>query len=157
MRVKVEGLHALEPAAGVEVAVLEQRLELSRAGHRRRAQPVLIVNRHAQSLHHRARVLAETLLARNQRVAVVRVFHGALREIARHADVVVRAEDQARALALEPLAQRFDFFAGRRLLGDQMIEPEHHQRVRVVEDAGVERQLLAGLVNALVDGDWMTR
>ena len=88
---------------------------------------------------------------------MVRVFHGALLEIARHAHIVVRAENQARALALEPLAHRFDFLRGRLLLGDQMIEAEHHQRVGVVENARVDRKLLPRLVDALVDGDWMSR
>ena len=51
---------------------------------------------------------------------------------------------------------RLDLFRGRFLLGDQMIEAEHHQRVGVVEHAGVDRQLLPGLIDALVDGDGMS-
>ena len=51
---------------------------------------------------------------------------------------------------------RFDLLRGRLLLGDQMIEAEHHQRVRVVENARVDRKLLPRLVDALVDGDWMS-
>jgi hypothetical protein len=38
-----------------------------------------------------------------------------------------------------------------------MVEPEHHQRVGVGENAFVDRQLVAGLVNALENGDRMTR
>ena len=93
--------------------------EHSAGRHGGRTQSVLIVNRHTQPLHQRPRVLAEPLLTRNQRVAVVRVFHRALLEIVRHADIVVRAEDQARAFAFEPLAHRFDFLRRRFLLGDQ--------------------------------------
>ena len=52
---------------------------------------------------------------------------------------------------------RFDLLRGRLLLGDQMIEAEHHQRVGVVENAGVDRQLLPRLVDALVHGDGMSR
>ena len=70
---------------------------------------------------------------------------------------MVRAENQARAFALEPLAHGFDFLRRRLLLGDQMIEAEHHQRVRIVENARVDRQLLSRLVDALVDGHGMSR
>ena len=34
-----------------------------------------------------------------------------------------------------------------------MVEPEHHQRVGVGQDPFVDRQLVAGLVDALVDRD----
>ena len=150
MRMEVERLHAFEPAAGVEVAVLDQRLELSGPLDGGRAQAVLIVNRHAEPLHQRPGVLAEPLLTGDERIAVVRVFHRALLEIVRHADVVVRTENQAGAFAREPRADRLDFLGGRFLLGDQMIETEHHQRVGVVENAGVDRQLLTRLIDALV-------
>ena len=112
MRMEVEGLHAFEPAARIEVAVLDQRLKLSGSLDGGRTQSVLIVNRHTQPLHHRPCVLAEPLLTRNQRVAVVRVFHGALFEIVRHAHIVVRAENQARAFAFEPLAHALRFPPG---------------------------------------------
>ena len=36
-----------------------------------------------------------------------------------------------------------------------MIEAEHHQRVRIVENARVDRKFLARLVDALVHGDVM--
>ena len=136
---------------------LIERLQLSGAGDRGRAQAVLVVNRHAEPLHERTRVLAEPLLPRDERVAVVRILHRPLLEVARHADVVVRTEDQARAFACEPLAQRLDFLRGGLLFGDQMIEAEHHQRVRVLEHACVDRQLLPGLVDALIHGDGMSR
>ncbi len=156
MRMEVEGLHAFEPAASIEVAALDQRLKLSGSLDGGRTQSVLIVNRHTQPLHQRPGVLAEPLLTGHERVAVVRVFHGALLEIVRHADIVVRTENQARAFALEPLAHRFDFRRGRLLLGDQVIEAEHHQRVGIVENARVDRKLLPRLVDALVDGDRMS-
>ena len=38
-----------------------------------------------------------------------------------------------------------------------MIEAEHHQRVRVVENARVDRKFLPRLVDALVHGDRMAR
>ena len=36
-----------------------------------------------------------------------------------------------------------------------MVEPEHHERVGVGENAFIDRQLVAGLVDALEDGDRM--
>ena len=38
-----------------------------------------------------------------------------------------------------------------------MIEAEHHQRVRIVEHARIDRQFLTGLIDALVHGDGMPR
>ena len=136
--------------------MLTQRLELSGSLDGGRTQPELIVHGHSEPLHQRPRVLAESLLARHELVAVVRVFHGALLEIVREADIVVRTENQARAFPLEPLADGVDFLRRGLLLGDQVIEAEHHQRVRVLEDARVDRQLLSRLVDALVDGHGMS-
>ena len=72
------------------------------------------------------------------------------------ADVVVRRKQQAGSFALEPLADRLDFLRRRFLLGDQVVQAEHHQRVRVGQHAFVNRQLVAGLVDALEDGDRMS-
>ncbi len=47
-------------------------------------------------------------------------------------------------------ANRFDFLGGRFLFGDQMVETEHHQGVGIVENAGVDRQFLTRLIDALV-------
>ena len=44
---------------------------------------------------------------------MMRVFHRPLLQIVRHADIVVRAENQARAFPLEPLAHGFDFLRRR--------------------------------------------
>ena len=38
-----------------------------------------------------------------------------------------------------------------------MVETEHHQRVGIGEDPLVDRQPVAGLVDALEDGDRVTR
>ena len=51
--------------------------------HDGRTKPELIEDRHVESLHQRARVLAEALLARHEFVAVVRVFHLPLLHVAR--------------------------------------------------------------------------
>ena len=77
VRVEVEGGDAIEQAEPVEVADRRRaaRSGSSRAGDQRRTQPELVDHRHAEPLHQRARVLAEALLARHQRVAVVGVLH----------------------------------------------------------------------------------
>jgi len=38
-----------------------------------------------------------------------------------------------------------------------MIEAEHHQRVRIVENARIDRKFLPRLVDALVHGHGMSR
>jgi len=48
-----------------------------------------------ESLHQRTGVLPEALLARNECVAVVEVFHLALLEVVGKTDIVVRREQQA--------------------------------------------------------------
>jgi hypothetical protein len=80
------------------------------------------------------------------------VLHRPLLEIARHADVVVRTENQARAVAFQPRTQRLDLRRSRILLRHQVVEAKHHQRVRIVEDTRVDRQLLTRLIDALVHG-----
>ena len=99
--------------------------------------------------------MAEALLARHERVAVMEVFHLALLHVAGEADIVVRRKQQAGAFALEPLADGRDFFRCGLLLGNEVVEAEHHQRVGVGQDPFVDRQLVARLVDALEDGDRM--
>ena len=100
---------------------------------------------------------AESLLARDERVAVVVVLHVALLQVVRGADVVVRPENDARSLASEERAQRLDLLGRGLLFGDHMVEPEDHQRVGVGEDPLVDRQFLSGLIDALVDGHGLAR
>ena len=99
--------------------------------------------------------MPEALLARHERITVVEVFHLALLQIVGEADIVVRREQQAGAFALEPLADGRDFLGRGFLLGKQMVESEHHQRVGVGQNPLVDRQLETRLVNALEDGDRM--
>ena len=106
----------------------------------RGAETVAILDGHAESLHQGARVPAEALLARHQRIAVVVVLHVAHLQIVRRADVVVGPEDQAGPFAAEKLPDRLDFFRRGLLLRDHMVETEHEQRVRVGEHPLVERQ-----------------
>ena len=106
-----------------------------------------------ECLHQRACVLAESLLAGHEFVAVVAIFHLPLLRVAGEADVVVRGEQQAGPFALEPLADRVDLARLRFLLGDEVVQAEHHQRVRVGQHPFVNRQPVTGLVDALEHGD----
>ena len=100
MHVKDERVDVLEPAAPVEVVHRRERGRLRRAGKRRGPQPVTVFHRNSQATHQRTRVFAETLLARDQRVAVMEVLHVAHLWVVGDADVVVRTENEARPLAL---------------------------------------------------------
>ena len=97
--------------------------------------------------------MAEALLARHERVAVMEVFHLPLLQVVGEADIVVRREQQAGAFALEPLADGRDFLRRSLLLGKKMVEPEHQERVGVSQNPFVNRQLVAGLVDALEHRD----
>ena len=80
-------------------------------------QPPYVVHWHVERLHHRARVLAEALLPGHQAVAVVFVLDQTLGEVVGEPDVVMRREQQAGALPLEPLRDCGDLLRRGRLLG----------------------------------------
>src|SRR3954454_22644829 len=63
----------------------------------------------------------------------------------------MRREEQASALPLEPLGDRCDLLARWLLLGQEVVESQHHEGVRVGQDAFVDRKLVAGLVDTLED------
>ena len=154
---EVEGRHVLQQAGPVEVAKGGERRDLLRALDDRRPQPALVDDRHAERLHQRTRVLPEALLARHERVAVMEVFHLTLLQVAREPHVVVRREQQTRSFALQPFADRLDLRRLGDLIGGKVVEAEDHQRVRVGEDPLVDRQPVAGLIDALEDGDRESR
>ena len=137
----------------VEVADGGQRRDLLGALDDGGSQPPDVVNGHVERLHQRAGVLAEALLARHEAVAVVFVLDLALAVVVGEADIVVGRQQQAGALPFEPLGDRGDLLGGGFLFGEQMVETEHHQRVGVGQDSFVDRELVAGLVDALEDGD----
>ena len=130
-----------------------ERNQPVRARNRGRAEAPAVFDRHAEPLHERSRVLAEALLPRNQRIAVMRVLHGALLQIGGTADVVVRSNDETGSFTAQKLPDRLDLFRRGLLFGDQVIQAEDHQRVGVAEDALVQRQSLAGLIDPLKDCD----
>ena len=157
MRVEVEGRDVLQEAKAVEVVEGRQRSNFGCAFHQRGPKAVGVVYRNAKPLHQRARVLPKPLLARHERVAVVQIFHLALLHVIGEADVMMRREQETGAVPLQPFADRGDLLRRRLLFGENMVESEHHQRVGVSENALVDRQLIAGLVNALENGDRMAR
>ena len=81
------------------------------------------------------------------------IFHLTLLHIAGKANVVMRGEQKTSAFALEPLADGRDFVACGFLLGREMVESEHHERVGIGQNAFVDRKLVSSLVNALEHSD----
>ena len=83
------------------------------------------------------------------------VFHLALLDVVGEADIMVRRQQQAGAFALEPFADRRDFVRRGLLLGKNVVQAEHHERVGVGQNPFVDWQLVAGLIDALEHGDGM--
>ena len=131
---------------------MERGRDLIGSLHDGRPQPELIEYGHFESFHQRARVLAEALLARHELVAVMLVLHLALLHVVGEADIVMRCQDQACALPIEPLSDGVDFPLLGFLLGDEVVQAEHHQRVRVCKNSLIDRELVPCLVDALVNG-----
>ena len=69
------------------------------------------------------------VLARNQGVSVVVVLLVPHLQVLRRSDIVVRAQDQARSLALEKLANGLDLLKRRDLTGHCVIQPEYQQSI----------------------------
>ena len=153
VRVEVEGGDVVEQSRVVEVADGGERCDLLGAFDDGGAQPPDVVHGHVECPHQRAGVLAEALLTRHESVTVVQVFDLALVVVVGEADIVVGRQQQAGALPLQPLGDRGDLLGCGFLFGEQMVQTEHHQRVGVGQDPFVDRQLVAGLVDALEDGD----
>ena len=73
--------HVFEQALRVNVAERVQRRDVLRVFDHRGAQAPFVPHGDAEALHQRACVLAEALLARDERIAVVAVFHLPLLEV----------------------------------------------------------------------------
>ena len=99
--------------------------------------------------------MPETLLARNERVAVMQIFHLTLLKIVRKANIVMGGQKEARVFALKPAANGFDFFRRRLLLGSKVVKAEHHESVSVGQYPFVDRQSITRLIDALEDRDGM--
>ena len=122
---EVEGAHALEQTQLVEIPARVERRDLRGAFDDRRTEPELIEHRHVETLHQRARVLPEALLARHEFVAVVAIFHLSLLRVAREADIVVWGKQQACTRAFEPLANRLDFGRLGFLFGNEVVQAKY--------------------------------
>ena len=83
---------------------------------------------------------------------MVLVFDLPLLHVRREPDVVMGRQEQARALALEPFADGGNLVRRGLLLGDQVVEPEDHQCIGVSQNAFVDGELVARLIDALKDG-----
>ena len=70
------------------------------------------------------------------------VLHLALLHVAGEADVVMRCQEQARAFPIEPLPDGVDFPRLGVLLGDEVVQAEDHQGVRVRENSLIDRELV---------------
>ncbi len=81
------------------------------------------------------------------------VFHVALLEVVRGADVVVRTDQQHGAFAFEKLSKRGDLVGRCVLVGRDMIEAEDQQGVGIGQNAFVDRKPYAGLVDTLIARD----
>src|SRR5260370_40742411 len=116
-----------------------------------------MLDRRTQSSHQRTRVLAESLLARYQRIAVVGVFHVAFFKIGGPPNVVVRSQAKAGSPTRKELFNRLYFLRGGFLLCNHVIQTKYHQRVGVFEQTLVNGLLLPRLVDPLVNRNRMLR
>ena len=82
-------------------------------------------------LHQRTGILPEALLARHECIAMVEIFNLALLQVVGEANIMVRRKQQAGAFAFEPLVDGRDFLWRGFLLGKEVVESEHHERVGV--------------------------
>ena len=100
VRVEVECWNVIEQTELVEVSERCERRDVARAFYQRRAQTPAIPNRNIECLEQRPCIRAESLLTRDQRIAVMFVFDLALLQIISKAHVVMRSEQQAGTLTL---------------------------------------------------------
>ena len=88
----------------------------------RRAQSELIYNWYVESLHNRTRVLSKALLAWDEFVAMVSVFHLALLHVGGESYIMMGSEQQTCPLAVQPLSNCRYFVRSSLLLGNQMVQ-----------------------------------
>jgi len=92
---------------------------------------------------------------RHELIAVVAVLRLTLLQIIGEAHVVMRTDHQARVLSLQPLSDGRNLLGQCLLLREQMVQSEHEESIRVVQNPVVDRQLVARLIDALKYGDRM--
>src|SRR5436305_2043247 len=123
---KVEGRDTVEEVKFVQISIDAKRCDLPRTLHDRWAKPKLIDDRHSKTLHHRTRILTEALLARDERIPMMHIFHLPLVQIVGTSNVMMGTDHEARSFSLQPLADCGYFFRGRLLLRNQVVESEYH-------------------------------
>ena len=67
------------------------------------------------------------------------------------------SEKQTGAFTLQPLVYGLYFFRQSFFTRGEMVQPQDEQRIAVIEDAFIDRLLVSGLVDALKNGDRMSR
>src|SRR5215208_7759146 len=75
MLVKIERRHVLQPTRRIEIAHDREWGKLVRALDDGRAKTKPVFHRHPETFHEASRVKAESLLARDQRIAVMGILH----------------------------------------------------------------------------------
>src|SRR5204863_10094019 len=90
MRMEVKGDDTFMRLELIDVSVSRRRLQLFSAFHSCRVESILIHHWYTKPLHQWTCVLAEALLARDKRVAMMPVFHLALLHVGGEAYVMMR-------------------------------------------------------------------
>src|SRR4029077_1299851 len=90
----IESGDSVEQSELVQIFVNRQRGDLFRALYQRRAKSELIHDWDSERLHHRTRVLSETLLAGNELVPMMRIFELPLLQIFRKSHIVMGAKQK---------------------------------------------------------------
>src|SRR5215471_17743473 len=83
------------------------------------------------------------------------VLHVAHLQILGNTHVMVWTEDETSSFAPEKLPNCFDFLRLCILIRDHMVQPEHHDSIRVCQYPFVERKLEPSLIDALKHRDDM--
>src|SRR3954465_9662136 len=122
----VERCHPCQPSARVEIPHRGQRRNLIGSPDHCGTETKTVLDGNTKPRHQRPRVPTETLLPRNQGIAMVGIFHLALLHVGGSAHVMGRPNDPACPFAREKLPNRLDFLPGSFLLGDHMVEAKHH-------------------------------
>src|SRR5580704_19539909 len=103
MHMEVEGGNTGEPTPGIQIPGRVERNEPGRSLNCGGAKAPTVFDWHTEPLDERSRVPAEALLSGNQRIAMMRVLHGALLQIGGVADVMVRSKDETGSFAAEKM------------------------------------------------------
>src|SRR5713101_5231757 len=99
---KVKGCNPVQQAEFVQIFIDRKRRDLFCASYNRGPKSELIHDRHSECLHHRTRVLSETLLAGDQRIPMMCVLHLPLLQIFCKSHVVMGANQKTSSFPFQP-------------------------------------------------------